>query len=585
MYHLFIKTRDREQFATFKKFRNHLQRKLKKAKQDYYQQLFSDIRNEPKLIWNAVNKITSRKSSIAPQTPLMNKSQITNMNEHFVLAGSCASKAGKGSAAHAIDIQPVTSTIFLQPTDNTEMKNLINSMKSTASAGPDGIRPEPIKHVSSEISDVVAHTVDLSLSSGIFPDALKTARVTPIHKGGTKDQASNYRPISVLNIFSKLFESIVVDRLWSFLSKHNVISNYQYGFQKNKSAEQALLDIKDKIIENTEKRKITLGLFLDLRKAFASIDRKILIYKLEIYGIRGGANDLLRSYLTNRNQFVQLNSIASDILPIRQGVPQGSKLGPLLFLIYVNDIVQIPDSPDLAMYADDTNAFFTSNHTSELTGTVNEYLNRLSVWLRNNNLELNTAKTIYILFRARNKIVHSDINIFFNGAAIEHVKEQKFLGVWFDDHLSWSSHIRMLCNDLSKSVGIINRISQLIPLWLKQQLYNALIYSKLCYGVLVWGTTSKTNYNKLIILQKRILRIYCNYHGRYLDLETAPLFKRYSLLRADKIYYKKLLVTIHKEKLFTKTDNVGTAHYKLRRSTRHVPKTRTNYGQQTFTYQ
>lgn len=237
------------------------------------------------------------------------------------------------------------------------------------------------------------------------------------------------------------------------------------------------------------------------------------------------------------------------------------------------------------MYADDTNVFFTSNDTSELTNIVNAYLNRLSVWLRENSLELNTAKTTYILFRARNKNIPNEINIYFNETAINHVQEQKFLGVWFDEHLSWGSHIRMLCNDLSKSVGIINRIKHLIPLWLKQQLYNALFYSKLCYGVLVWGTTSKTNYNKLILLQKRILRMYCNYHGRFVDLETAPLFQRYSLLRADRIYYKKLLVTIHKQKLFTKTDNDEISRYPLRRKTRHVPKTRTNYGKQTFLYQ
>lgn len=231
MYHLFIKTRDQEQFAAFKKFRNHLQSKLKKAKQDYYQQLFSGIRNEPKRIWNAVNKITSRKSSCTSQIQLLNKSQMTSMNEHFVQAGSRASR-GERSMVRVIDIPPVTSSIFLQPTDSVEIQNLIDKMKCTASAGPDGIRPEPIKYVSGEISVVLAYIVNLSISSGIFPDALKTARITPIHKGGAKDQVSNYRPISVLNIFSKLFESVVVDRLWSFLTKHNVISKYQYGFQK-----------------------------------------------------------------------------------------------------------------------------------------------------------------------------------------------------------------------------------------------------------------------------------------------------------------------------------------------------------------
>lgn len=218
------------------------------------------------------------------------------------------------------------------------------------------------------------------------------------------------------------------------------------------------------------------------------------------------------------------------------------------------------------MYADDTNVFFSSYDITELEWKVNEYLKQLYRWLLQNKLELNVKKTTYIVFRPRNKNFQKTLLIDFNGITINQVKEQKFLGVWFEENLRWTKHINQLYSELSKCVGVIFRIAHLIPLWLKQQLYNTLFYSRLCYGALVWGTTTKTNYAKLAVLQKRVLRIYCNYTGRPADLRTAPLFERFSMLRADRIYYFKLLCTIHKEKMQTKiTRNIP--HYSLRYNT------------------
>lgn len=236
------------------------------------------------------------------------------------------------------------------------------------------------------------------------------------------------------------------------------------------------------------------------------------------------------------------------------------------------------------MYADDTNIFFSGSSIRELQYEVNRYLEMLSKWLHENNLQLNASKTTYIIFRPINKKIDQGIHIEYRGNMINQVKEQKFLGVWFHEELSWHPHIEHLGNEISKNIGVLYRLRGLIPLWLKTQLYNTLVYSRLCYGILAWGTTNKTNYKRLIVLQKRVLRLFANFHGHYADLRTGPLFVQYSMLKADQIYYMKLLQAIHKENLHGK-HNGNSSIYPLRCAKIHTPKLRTNYGRQSSLFQ
>lgn len=538
-------------------------------------------------MWETVNNLAGRTKSGQSHTALTaseNIKLVDDMNRHFIKAGAYPPGA-ESNRKDGVVIREVSETIFLRPTDPIEVVEVIRKLKRNVAAGIDEITANVIIHVAHEISEVLAYLLNLTLSDGIFPEELKIARVTPIHKGGDKGQFSNYRPISILTVFSKIYEHVIYDRLVTFFNTHKVITKSQYGFQKNKSTEQALLYIKDKIIKNIEDKNYTLGLFLDLKKAFDSIDHKILLRKLEKYGIRGVANRLLESYLNNRQQFVRMQDVSSSYLTLEQGVPQGSKLGPLLFIIFVNDIVNIPDSPELIMYADDTNLFFKSQDLNELEHSVNHYLVSLACWMNQNKLQLNAEKTKYIIFRSRNTFIDKEVTITYAGRKLQQVTNQKFLGVTFNEELSWNAHISQLCTDLSKSIGIMYRISKLVPLWLKQQLYNCLFYSKLCYGALVWGTTTKTNYKKLVLLQKRVLRLYCNHQGNYANLRTAPLFKRHHMLRADQVFYMKILQIIYREKLYQHNEETRQHTYPIRQRLRRPQRTRTNYGKLTFTYQ
>lgn len=379
-------------------------------------------------------------------------------------------------------------------------------------------------------------------------------------------------------------EGIIHTRLECFFTKHQIINKAQYGFQKGKSTESALLDTKEEILKNMENRTYTIGLFIDLKKAFDTVKHEILISKLHDYGVRGVAAKLIKGYLTERKQYVRVGNIVSPMKTVKSGVPQGSILGPLLFITYINDLCDIPRSPKLIIYADDTNIFFTGRILMHLEDEVNDYLLKLENWLHQNQLMLNISKSKYIVFQPINKPHGDDINIFFKNQRLEQVKSQKFLGVWFQENLSWNTHVDKLESELSKTVGCIFKLNSLIPIWLKKKIYYALFYSRLNYSMLVWGTTSEKNLNKLEILQKKVLRLFENYYGNPREMSSSPLFIKHRILKARQVYEYKLLLFIYKNKLHTMTAQEGALKYSLRRQLIHVPATRTGYGRALIAY-
>lgn len=420
--------------------------------------------------------------------------------------------------------------------------------------------------------------------SGIFPSPLKTARVTVIHKSGDKDNISNYRPISILPILSKVFENLINNRIRNFLTSFSALSPAQYGFQKGKSTEHALLHIKDKILNNFENKLLTLGVYLDFRKAFDSINHDVLLQKLPHYGIRGKALDLIGSFLQNRGQYVQINGICSDHMTLKYGVPQGSILGPLLFIIYLNDIVNIANSPSLIMYADDTSLFFSGTTIDVIERDANNYLRTLNSWLEANKMQLNSKKTKYMLFRAKNKKIARPPCLKINDCTIEQISDCKFLGVWFNDQLSWTTQTMNIKKELSRAVGAIYKTRDILPTWLKVQLYYTLFYQKLYYCFLVWGTTCKTNYKGLISLQQRIIRIVAN--AKY-DSNANELFEKLNILPLNTLYHYKLGQLVHAKGInsFDLTPSNLTDYNLRAKSAYKLPRTRTNYGNQKINFQ
>lgn len=287
-----------------------------------------------------------------------------------------------------------------------------------------------------------------------------------------------------------------------------------------------------------EQKLYTIGVFIDFKKAFDSIKHHILMQKLSRYGIRGICSDLIKSYLCNRFQYTEIEHARSKQGKLNFGVPQGSILGPLLFLLYINDIVHISSTAELILYADDTNIFFSGSDLAPLQTLTNAWLEKLSVWLEANQLSLNTNKTKFVVFRPKNKGVSHQISITFRGTTIEQVPSHQFLGVTFNENLNWSAHINRIRTDVSRSIGVIYKLKQLLPTWLKKQLYFALVHSRLSYCSLVWGTTGKVNLDNLLVLQKKVVRLVENESPR---THAAPLFHKHSILTIQNSINKKWL--------------------------------------------
>jgi retron-type reverse transcriptase len=325
--------------------------------------------------------------------------------------------------------------LALFPTDTSEIKNIIMSIKNSSACGIDQIPITVIKSVVDCISSVLASLINHSISKEIFPDALKIAKVIPIYKAGDKSLISSYRPISLLTTFSKVFEKVILKRLENFLEKHKLLSDNQFGFRKNRSTQLALTSYLDKLTEALDKNEYAISLFIDLSKAFDTIDHSLLLKKLYSYGIRGLAYDYIKSYLSNRLQYVETHGMSSSLLSITCGVPQGSILGPILFLLYINDISACTKLLKLFLFADDTTILYSSKDINELIKTMNKELETISDWFKLNKLSLNTAKTNYMIFKPiKNEIIHP--NLLLNETAVVRVHSTRFLGVEIDEKLT-----------------------------------------------------------------------------------------------------------------------------------------------------
>jgi hypothetical protein len=430
------------------------------------------------------------------------------MNNFFVHSGASALVNNPATQTDPLSFVPKLSdshTMHMRQVGSQEVLRILNELKDS-SGGIDRLKPKVVREVRNEIVTPLKWLITCCLRRGVFPNMLKEAIITPIFKKGSKDIMSNYRPISVLNVFAKVIEKIIHDRLTSFVSATGILDTHQFGFRSGHSTELAITEVISCVYRALNKGQCTLAVNMDLSKAFDAIDHSKLLKKLELYGISGSALKLLTCYLTGRTQRVRYERALSSPSNVTQGVPQGSNLGPLLFILYINDFHLICQNSTSIMYADDCNVLFNfARNDVSIVPRVNLLLSNFADWFSCNRLALNISKTNYIVFSGKRRLVINGISI--NGSLLSQVNNANFLGITIDDTLTWKNHLAALRSKLSKSIGILRKLARHLSRSILLQLYNSFITPYLQYGITIWGSAPKTTLNPIFVLQKKALKI------------------------------------------------------------------------------
>ena len=540
--------------SSYTAYRNELNSLLRVAKRKYIQHQLETNRTNSKKLWQLLNDVIKGNSSSHQQQQSFMKANgeytckkeeiAESFNEFFISIGENLQEVIPSSDMDPLQYVNMQSDHIFNSMDNTdaaELQDIVKNMKNVG-AGIDDINASIFKHTFPNIVNELVHLINLCLNKGFFPSALKIAVVKPIFKTGDKKQFNNYRPISILPYISKILEKVIHIRTMSYLQDANVLSASQYGFQKNKSTYMPLLLLQENITKAFENGKLVCGIYLDLKKAFDTVDHMILIRKLVKYGFAGSTLKIFESYLVNRYQCVDYSGVRSSLKPVQIGVPQGSILGPLLFLLYINDFPNISNNIKFLLYADDTAIFFESDNVEALQLQIEQESIQICNWLQMNKLTLNTKKTVYQLYKNSNTL--SNLNITLNNVNIREVTSVLYLGVHIDSGLKWSAHIDHLTFIISRNIGVINRVKYFLNKQSLILLYNSLVLPYINYCCLVWGFTFQTYIRKIEILQKRIIRIIDDKHRL---AHADPIFRSLNMLKVMDIAKQQLISVMHRK--------------------------------------
>ena len=547
-------------------YRNKITTLIRLSKAQYYANLFEINKSNTRKTWAIINSLlhskkgkSGKNSILALKDPTLNGEICTDkkrlphiMNEFFATIGqNLANKIPTTNTMNFYDYmtdinQP--NSLFCEPVSAKEIENEILLLPNNKACGLYSIPLSFLKIARSIVSFHLANLFNLSVQTGDYPSKLKIAKVIPVYKEDDNTEPSNYRPISLLSIFNRLFEKVMYSRLMDFIEKNNILSDSQYGFRKRHSTHHAVLDIIDQIHSNLDSKLYTCAIFLDLKKAFDTVNHEILLKKLYLYGIRGCVQDWFASYLSNRTQTTSIESNISSKQPINFGIPQGSILGPVLFLLYINDITKCSTLFKFHLFADDTNILYSNKCPKTLERQVNIELNNVQEWLIANKLTLNIKKSNFVIFQPRQRNQTHQISIsLYNHSDKKCLKLEckdfvKYLGVLIDNRLSWKNHIDYLCNKISRTVGVLSKLRHFLPKHVLLKMYKSLLQPLLSYCLDVWGQTNKTILNKILILQKRALRLI--FFKKPTD-SAIPLFIENNILPVTMLYYESIAHLMH----------------------------------------
>ena len=459
----------------------------------------------------------------------------------------------KGACEYIEKISETVNSIYFQPTDQNEIKRIISQLPNKGSSGYDNISNKLLKCINDEISKPLCELFNASLEQGIFPSNMKLSEVILLHKGKSRDAAENYRPTSLLITISKVLEKLVYKRVYSFLDSNGSLYTSQYGFRSNHSTDNVVTELLGEVLKNLENKRYTLAIFLDLSKAFDTLEHEVVIKKLARYGIRGTCQEWFKSYLSNRTMRLKCRTslnpeeVKSKTYDVNYGTPQGSCLGPLIFLIFCNDLHLHMEHTKCIQFADDTTIYLGSKNLNYLKYCIEQDLCILQDWFNANKLTLNLEKTVGMLFNP-NQNHHNDnhIRIELNSKILPMVKSIKFLGTWIDNTLNWKTHLEKLSLRITSRNGLLRRGKNLLNSHALKVLYYAQIHSLIQYGIVLWGNMiNKSQLKKLQKLQ--------NISVRQIDSRkhTDEIFRVHGIPKVQQLITLENVKLWHKQQLNT----------------------------------
>lgn len=547
----------------YKKEKINYRLNIKQAKKKANAQFIVNSGNESKALWQIVNKQKRRNE------PSNNLNAIKfSPNDFNVFFTNIASRVSIPGASSLDDVTSCMGLLGNKPTNLifsdkfiftcvTEncVLAVVNNLANKTSRDHFGMSNFLLKNIISCILSPFTRLINISLSQGIFPDILKITKVIPIHKKGDKDQMNNFRPIALVPVLSKIIEIIVGKQLMCFLEKNKLISHEQFGFRKGLSTTHALIHLVDEILESYEKKDFAAITFCDLSKAFDLVSHELLIRKLEYYHIKDTALSFFRSYLSDRLQYVSLNSTDSDRLPVSSGVPQGSVLGPLLFIVMINDLsVNVPAKTIL--YADDTTIINRNLNSSQALEIAKNNKILTENWLIANKLALNNEKTFTVLFGLRENLGAGNVY-------------PKFLGLVLDPTLNWHQHAIGLKKKLSSGIFALKRLCGELSVDYVRRAYFGLIQSHLSYGLIVWGGAPIAG--EIFLLQKKAIRTLT---GLDRNDHCRPAFQNSRILTLYSLYILQCLLYLRTNIDDLQLRSAVHSHGTRSRHCVSIPKTR-----------
>ena len=547
----FLRSPSAKNESKFKKYRNVLRLTLRQAKKHYFQSEFKKYANNPRLLWERLlQAIQKQKVKPKPAQGFDVDGELVTNNQHIAEAfnvyySNVASNLDTALGPQTTDplsfMQDVgvPETMFFTPVSEEDVYSITTTLNDS-SAGFDGISSKLLKCLLPSILSHLTHAINLCIIKKVFPTVFKEAIITPVFKGGPKTQFSSYRPISVLPVISKIIETIMYRQLMTYISDHNILFELQFGFRANHSTYMPISMLHDLITDNLTHNRKTAGIFLDLARAFDTVNINILLQKLRLYGISKDAVAFLTSYLTNRKHRVKFNGIVSGTKDITCGVPQGSVLGPLLFLIYINDLHKVCPEAKCLLFADDTAVFYSAPSMTDLQNIINNSFPSIVSWLHANRLSLSVHKTFYQVY-SNSDSVH-DLHIPLGNSQLSHATTVKYLGVLLDEDLKFKSHVGKVSGTISRHLGVIGRSRYLLNKHLLVMLYNALILPYLTYCACVWGSNYYSTLYPIIVAQKRAIRLIAGAPPRS---HTSALFRDLRILKFTDLVQYQILNILH----------------------------------------